>query len=428
MTCASYDRTILVAASLLGLTGTWGGPAFARPLGATFLSGLNARLNAAMTYFSSDRNLDNKQGFLGATLHPRIKARLLRRTKVFASGWLTVPALNRSSSAQWLLRQAYVKTNFRGNELIVGQQIVAWGTADGVNPTDNLTPTNYTVLQTSTADERFGTPSLVWRRFFGRHYTLTSFVSDWFRPSVIPLPAVSGVRYANYVPGGGAENAEAALKVAYMSGSIDWSLSDFRGYDLVPNLVPGAQATADLVYVRTNVVGLAANAPIGTRYLGWIEASYTVPYRQTLPSGNGLQSNLYYVIGLERHLGGRVTLGEQLVGRYVPHYRPVRLGGPLASYAAERNAVINGELHKEDYGETTEVRAHWMNRTLLAKFFYYVNFRPVNSYLRLVISYNASDHITETLGAEDFWGPEDSYFGSLKQNRTVFAQWEYALS
>ncbi|MBI3605573.1 MAG: hypothetical protein HY202_06050 [Nitrospirae bacterium] len=46
------------------------------------------------------------------------------------------------------------------NPFFVGKQIVVWGRADGINPTDNLTPHDFTVLLPFEDDQRFGTTAL----------------------------------------------------------------------------------------------------------------------------------------------------------------------------------------------------------------------------------------------------------------------------
>ncbi len=57
---------------------------------------------------------------------------------------------------QFQLREAYADLYLGDFDLRAGQQIIAWGRADGINPTNNLTPQDYFVRSPEPDDIRMG--------------------------------------------------------------------------------------------------------------------------------------------------------------------------------------------------------------------------------------------------------------------------------
>ena len=59
-----------------------------------------------------------------------------------------------------VIREAYLDLSHGPLDLRIGKQIIAWGRADRINPTDNLTPRDYTLLVPDDDDQRLGTPAV----------------------------------------------------------------------------------------------------------------------------------------------------------------------------------------------------------------------------------------------------------------------------
>jgi hypothetical protein len=72
--------------------------------------------------------------------------------------------------------------------LRIGEQIIAWGRADGINPTDNLTPRDFVVLLPPEEDQRFGTTAIKLDTYLSQELTFTAFASSFFEPAKFPLP------------------------------------------------------------------------------------------------------------------------------------------------------------------------------------------------------------------------------------------------
>ena len=56
----------------------------------------------------------------------------------------------------------------------------------------------------------------------------------------------------------------------------------------------------------------------------------------------------------------------------------------------------------------------------------FVNLKRTNSYIRPLISYAFTDHVTATLGAELYHGADDTFFGRVRRNQSAFAEVRYS--
>ena len=139
------------------------------------------------------------------------------------------------------LREAYVTTYKGSFDFRIGHQIVVWGRADGINPTDNISPKNMVVRSPDADDKREG--NFLIRSFYTRRPLRIEAV--WvpvYRESVLPLRMVSlppGVSLTDSDnPDPSLENSAAALKINLELPSFDGSLSYFNGFIRCRGLTP----------------------------------------------------------------------------------------------------------------------------------------------------------------------------------------------
>jgi hypothetical protein len=134
---------------------------------------------------------------------------------------------------------------FRNVDIRIGKQRVAWGTADGFNPTDNLNPDDFSDIL------RF-TRKLPTEAFLFTYYTNGFSLSGYWSPSVHPalippdlpistlsepveLPlSIAEVRDSLILPRSNLKNTQFALKLSNKFGRYDVSLSGFYGYEHFP--------------------------------------------------------------------------------------------------------------------------------------------------------------------------------------------------
>ena len=395
---------------------------------AGVLSDDGLQVSTWVNYFSSDRSLDNRTGVYGTGADLLWHRRLDEGWRLHAHGRWAYPTTGSASPVGRVL-SAYAERRTASDAWRIGTQTVAWGQADGVNPTDNLTPSDYTVLRPATADQRFGIPAILWHHYLSRRYTWTTFITPYFSPSVLPLPATAGVPVVQCVPSTRLAHTETAFKLSRSGDSADWSLSYFRGFDLLPDVRLASTVAPEVLlhYDAMTVWGADIDIPYG-RFVFWAETGYVHPTAfQHSADPAPLTPALATVLGVS-HALGRATLRVQMIERHVFHYNdPVYWNGTLAQALALDNALINGETHRDNSGVTAEVMDHWMHSRLQGHVFIYLSFRPNSRYTRLFLSYAVSDHLQALLGADLYEGPSNSEFCQLKPNQGWFLEGRYNL-
>ena len=89
-------------------------------------------------YWSSTRNLDAEQNIGAGMLWLKTSRRVSDHVSFLAEGWTALRGPLEYGEATGELREAFVDLRFGHLDVRAGRQMIAWGRADGVNPTDNL--------------------------------------------------------------------------------------------------------------------------------------------------------------------------------------------------------------------------------------------------------------------------------------------------
>lgn len=386
---------------------------------------VHARGSLRADYFRSSRNADDETGFYGASVQMQL-------TPVF-NDWVDGkvearyidPDITRGRAASTAsVRESYVALHTNRADLLVGKQNVAWGRADAVNPTDNLTPRDYTLLLPFDEDQRFGTASVKLDAHPSAEYTVTVFATPLFEPSKIPaaLPPGAGVR--NTKPAHTLSNSEVGFKVDKTGGETDWSVSYFHGFSLIPEIRPldPSGLLLELRYPGMDVFGADMARNFG-RYGFRGEAAYFATKDYSRQETTSVAPYLSYVLGADRTFLESLNINIQLLGNWVPHHKdPESLPDPLQRSTATTNALLFGQVHRANYGATLRIADRWLGETLEAEVFLMAYFNPSNAYIRPLVTYAFTDRIKGSLGAEIYSGAKDSYFGGLKSNQGFFAE------
>ena len=200
------------------------------------------------------------------------------------------------------LDELWMKQRVGIADITFGKQIIAWGTADGYNPVDNLNPVDYSDLL-DTDDEIIGIYSIRTQLFFksadidfvwvpaGSYGKLPDISSRWFPPvNTLGIPQellVSGmdISVKNYVPELTLESGEAAIRLRKRFSGFDAGLSYYNGYDHLPEYILDStyltqqepKLVFDEVLYRQQVVGaeMVIVLPYGMSLRS--EAAYFIP-------------------------------------------------------------------------------------------------------------------------------------------------------
>lgn len=202
-------------------------------------------------------------------------------------------------------------------DLRIGRQRIAWGTADELNPTDNLNPDDFEDIWDF--GKKLGTNSLKATYYLG-DFTLTGVFIPIFTPAVLPdSDWASALSPSMSIPEGlkiqkisdqiilpennPKKGSMGAVKVAKSFFNYDFSLSYFYGRDDLPlidqvsiepvDTLGSVNVHTKLCYPRMQVVGLDMAGAIGDVGI-WAEGALFIPEKvemtTIIPTQSGMVS------------------------------------------------------------------------------------------------------------------------------------------
>ena len=347
------------------------------------------------------------------------------------------------------LREAYVNTYLGPFDLRLGQQIIVWGRADALNPTNNLTPVDFRMRSPLEDDIRVGNAGA---RLFARFAPFR--LEGVWMPIYLPteLPAVALPQYVSYgapvFPSLNLKNGTEAARLHLELPGVEMSVSYLYGYAPLPGLtMTGLTLTADpmgnpgtappsLVVSRTaydqQVFGFDFSTALGDVLTLRGEAAYRKPF--------DYQSRIYaaypdlqYVVGAD-HTFGPLSVIAQYMGRYVFDWQKQN-GSAMSldtsilpmeqmSDAPFITNIVNAQLAKTNqilFSQTARVqhlatlRFEWLaaHDALSISSLCMLNFTTHEWLLTPRIGYRLSDALSAYLGAQIFHGPKDTLFGLI---------------
>jgi hypothetical protein len=349
------------------------------------------------------------------------------------------------------LREAYVNLYAGPLDLRLGQQIIVWGRADGFNPTNNLTPLDLRTRSPIEDDRRLGNVGA--RAFL--NFAVLRLEAVWLPvyaatelPTSVALP--SGVSFGQQTrPSPKLQNSLRAGRLHIELPAFEASASYLFGYAPLPGLALqdfNAGRSYGIRIGRTpykqHVIGGDFSTVLAD-YLGLRgEAAYRIPldWQEHLYSA---RPDLQYVLGVD-HTFGSLSAIAQYIGRYTldwarqvepsPPFDPAILGtftDPLPSLAAETiTASINEVLAARNqilFAQTVRVqhlatlRLEWLTRheTLSLSALAMLNFTTKEWLVYPKVSYQISDGMSSTIGAEIYQGPHDTLLGLMAEERSA---------
>ncbi|HEY6475264.1 MAG TPA: DUF1302 family protein [Polyangia bacterium] len=355
------------------------------------------------------------------------------------------------------VREAYVNAYLGPLDLRLGQQIIVWGRADALNPTNNLTPVDFRIRSPLEDDIRLGNAGA---RAFLRFAPFR--LEGVWMPIYLPteLPAVALPQYVSYgppayplLPAMNLKNGTEGARLHLELPAFDMSISYVHGLALLPGLtMTSLTLTADpntgapnplippsILISRTayeqQVFGLDFSTTLGEFGTLRGEAAYRRPYDWSVfPDDHHVAyPDLQYVLGAD-HTFGSLSVIAQYMGRYVFDWQ--KQSGPMnpldpsvlpmqqMSNATAVTTSVNLLLSKDNqilFSQTAQVqhlgtlRFEWLglHETLSVSSLCLLNFTTHEWLVTPRIGYKLSDTIVAYLGAQVFHGPTDTLFGII---------------
>ena len=188
------------------------------------------------------------------------------------------------------LREAYVQISdlFIPNlDLKIGRQRIAWGSADKLNPTDNLNP--YDLEDILDFGRHRGSDAINLTYYFKNDFSLQAVAIPFFQPANLPvgmfsnalmpsveipldIPINSLTTQINKPKNSLMESSTLGFKFKGAIKSVDFSLSYIWGYNgipylskttVTPQLIPlGLDVNAELSYYRNHIFGVDLSTEI----------------------------------------------------------------------------------------------------------------------------------------------------------------------
>lgn len=326
------------------------------------------------------------------------------------------------------LREAYVNAYVGPFDFRIGHQIVAWGRADGLNPTDNITPKNMLARSPDEDDRREG--NFLLRAYYNvQPIRLEAIWVPFFRASVIPTNLLAFPRGINITepdyPDERLINSAFALRLNLELASLDGSLSYFNGYNPFPGIVGDTpEIFPDLISInifpksyRMHVLGADFQTTVAGRFGLRGEIAYKKPHEDYEKNVHIPNPDLLYVIGVDKEFSGNFNLIVQYIGRYVIDYTELTKPTDPALIPFYELGLKNRMVAFQQYewSHSISSRAEWrlLYETLKFEILGLLNVTSEEFFLRPKATYDIADGFTLTVGGEIFLGPKDTLFGTI---------------
>ncbi len=378
-------------------------------------------------YWSSNRQLDDKIGYVPTTLSLKMAVDPGTGWYARAEGWVTHERpFSKEGRARADLREGFAGWRGDAVEVTFGRRVISWGRADRINPTDVITSRDYTALFAEEENQKQGSVVATLSYAIG-DLTATALWLPEFRPNVYPIPQAHGLFVRQ-----GTDQLKAdqfALRLDRTGKGFDWALSYFRGVNRDPGArltrISATGASVEAVYDRLQVWGADFATNIGGFGLRG-EVAYAQP--------DGAHGDIFSprpfvrsVVGLDRNIIETLNVNVQYVFQGVFSYKEPAYGAysPLTRLAVE-TALLNNQRLRVQHGVAVRIGYTTLNDTLNLEMSALAFFTDGSFVLRPRATYAVNDHVKVTAGADIFQGGRDSYFGQLKKNTLFLTEIRYS--
>jgi hypothetical protein len=374
-------------------------------------------------YYSASKRLDNQHSLPGLTFQPKAMPKFGSWGDAKIEGRITDDNLRGPTRVQGRLLEAYTNVYLGAVDIRVGKQIITWGRADALNPTDVLTPKDFTLLSAKDEEERRIGTAAVRANYALGSYTLSMIWLPIFNPSTIPLTAPPGFNIEEDKRSQGKWTDQSfALKLDQTGGQVDWSVSYYSGLDVLPVGRSVTPIRAVLQHTRIHMVGADFATTIGrygvrgeTAYVHTQDASGTDPFIKN--------PYVFSVLGGDRDLTEDLNVNLQMYQRTIINFEdPFAQSDPARRNVAVLNSVFTQQQDRIQWGATGRIKATWWNKTLEGELLGVWNANRNDFFIRPSLAYAFTDVWKGFLGADINNGRKDSLFGRLQPTTAIFTE------
>lgn len=363
-------------------------------------------------YWSSSRNLDNTQDIAQGLCFSNWKPSVSNSVSFGFSVQGHVSNEQDTTGDGARLREGYVDLGADEWSLRLGRQIIAWGRADRINPTDYFSPRDFTLLVPEDDEQRRGIDAALVQYHVGDINQLSLVVAR-FEPHRMP----QGLLPAGIVRSEEPDEAEIGVKYDHIGNFFDWSVSYYDGYDrfsryrLSPSVNHLPQIYAD--YESLNTWGFDAAAAIGS----WtLRTELTRSQQKRAQTGNDV-SITRVVVGADYAFFDTANINVQWFSNHREHTSRI----PIAIHQDGLDR-LNSEFGFHDEGITLRISNRFLNEVLKVELSSIFDTQNHSYVVRPRVTYTLNDQIRISMGADAFSGIEQSYFGVRENNDLRFIE------
>ena len=315
------------------------------------------------------------------------------------------------------LKELWLEWSHGSLDFRIGRQIIIWGQADGIQITDVICPSDYSMAPAKKLDEvRLGVDAALIRISGGR-YELELVWMPFFRAAELPTRD-NPWRFGGDWPGAreirpkrSLSSSEAALRFSGHWPGFDAAVSAFWTRSDLPVAAPGPDGRPVLSWPRLAIFGFSASKPSGDLVWRLEAALRTGESRQAFtvgPAGRALAEplktgSLKWLLGLDWTPGGDWTISGQISGEEI-------IDPPEGLWDARDPLAGTLSVQKKLFGQLATVS----NMVFL-------DFRDRSFYDAFEIEHQIRDGFLAAVGA-DMFGGRGGRFGELERNTQAWVR------
>lgn len=389
-----------------------------------------------LDHFSYSENFENKINSRNQALLQLKFEAPYQKKHTFSSSLHVREDISDPSRNRVYLEQMYMTFKFENADLRVGKQIINWGKADAINPTNNLNAIDYTDVF-DTEDETIGLMALN-ASYFVENWKLQGVFSSIFQKSIFaekpesrwyinPFELIAndlGIQNykPTYIPLKEPEtdlrSSQLGLYIGNSINGFDFSFSYYNGFSHIPNaktldITPVGPDTMSIAmensYNRQQVLGCDFATTIGKLGLRG-EGAYFIPKDILIPN-----PYFRYVVGLDRNISN--VIGQNNLFIIMQWIQEINEKGIHYS-TFDMNHLFKKSLMIRLQSDIAAIG----NISIQALY----NVDNRDYYIRPQVEFTVVDDVNFLVMADLFEGNKDAFFGIFDSNDRVLFKLKYS--
>jgi hypothetical protein len=369
--------------------------------------------------WTSNRNLDDKDNITKASCFLYWKPLVAQSTRLHLSVQGGVNDTGAAAQGGFRMREAFLETGDAQWNLRAGRQIISWGRADRLNPSDSFGRRDYTLLVSEDDDQKMGVDALLSNYQIKEGMSLTSVFVPHFLGNDLPVGALpSNLRVVN--PG---NFKEYGVKLDQAGASLDWSLSYYQGYKHTPRYWTEFLSPSAFVFRRDYEKKQTLGADMATTINDWgmrIEMAHS-QYEKICRTCLA-RNEFSLVAGVDRDFSESANINLQLYAIRRSGFVESSVLGGMQSTLNDALHSLNQEYGGNEYGATVRIADRFLNDRLKTELSIVYDIHRRSGLIKPRLSYSMNDQYRLTLGVDHFFGHAQTYFGALKKNQLGFIE------